>query len=767
MIYEKPMIMNYYLHHQYIETKSKFLKFSNRLQRSQEKGEFQRLSKRKQHFLVSRVKKLWEKLRLLEVQLKICTAGVSLALLLMVSNAGAQDQFVYAPDKNPMPPPTISGWDPVLVDLDSDGDLDMFLTDFSYYIDPRVIYYKNTGTSTAPDFQKVPDNENPFRALTFDTDFQSWDADGMGDVDGDGDVDILSDDGFLLRNVGGSDTPLFAAEASGLSNTNLQLGDIDGDGDLDIMEVTYDGYVSVSPNIGNATTFTIDENNPVSIAIGNWNAIIDGVYFTRVVDLDGDGDLDMLFGGELYDYDNDIFWENYIFIAENTGTNIDPVFTLLDDADNPYLDYMYPSFRVGDLDGDGDFDALVFDYGSGIRYFELNNDALSENKAQVPGFYDGVILPMNYYYSPVFADVDGDGDPDVITINYFNDSNLSYFEYQETGQQVKYVGNDQKEITLLNDEFLQEFPIYVDMDGDGDLDGVAFVYDYYGEKTSFHYFENTGTAQSPVYEAALNNPVLEREWLNVPSFADIDGDGDTDIFLSYEVYDDVGQTWLGVTSFYENMGGNELAFTERTGAENPIDLVKEETYPFIDYVLIQFGDIDEDGDLDLAFTDYDGTIFYLENTGSKTEPNFVDKSDNSPFTNIWAGYYGKINLVDMDKDGDLDLMVHTYYGMIAEYYENTGAPGGTNIPVQLSPEQLEVFPNPVMSDITIRMNNELRGEMAYEIVSVHGKQVFNGTIEKPGETFEFKVTARDLTAGLYFIKIWNENQLYLSKFVKR
>ena len=72
-----------------------------------------------------------------------------------------------------------------------------------------------------------------------------------------------------------------------------------------------------------------------------------------------------------------------------------------------------------------------------------------------------------------------------------------------------------------------------------------------------------------------------------------------------------------------------------------------------------------------------------------------------------------------------------------------------------------------MSDITIRMNNELRGEMAYEIVSVHGKQAFNGTIEKPGETFEFKVTARDLTAGLYFIKIWNENQLYLSKFIKR
>ena len=100
--------MKTYLHHQYVETRVKFNKFSTRLQKSQDRGEFQKLPKRKQHFLLSRVRKLWEKLRLLEVQLKIASVGISMALLLMVSNASAQ-KFAAAPEKNPMPAPTIFG----------------------------------------------------------------------------------------------------------------------------------------------------------------------------------------------------------------------------------------------------------------------------------------------------------------------------------------------------------------------------------------------------------------------------------------------------------------------------------------------------------------------------------------------------------------------------------------------------------------------------------------------------------------------------------
>lgn len=759
--------MNNHLHQQYLETKSKFNKFSSRLQRSQEKGEFQKLSHRKQHFLVSRVRKLWEKLRILEVQLKICTAGVSLALLCMVSNVSAQDQFVYAPGKNPLPAPSIVGWEPVLADVDSDGDLDMLLTSFSYYADPRIVYYRNTGTAASPVFQEVPGSGNPFRNLGNAGEFETWNIAGMGDVDGDGDLDILSDEGYLLRNTGGSASPLFTGESAGFYPGSSDLGDIDGDGDLDVLRVNGDGTLSVLPNTGDGNNFNIDANNPLIVPVGNWVPGLDFIEFTRAVDLDGDGDLDLVFRGNVYDYYSDIFYEDFMFIAENTGTAAAPAFLMVDQADNPFTPFTSGSFRMGDLDGDGDFDALVFDYGSGIRYFELDNGTLSENRALIPGISDGIMLPLNYYVAPLFADVDGDGDPDILALDVYDDWNMVYYEYQETGQQLKYVRDDQKDFPFMNGDASIEIPYFVDMDTDGDLDVMMLSYDYYIGSINYLYFENTGTAQSPVYEAAVNNPVLVMDYGIIPSFADIDGDGDTDLFISFEVYDSGTQNWFGGNSLFENNGTAELAFTERTGNENPLDFVNQNNYPATEYIQLRFGDIDEDGDLDAAFTDYYGTIFYLENIGSKTEPSFVDKSQNGPFSQISTGYYGTINLVDMDGDGDLDLITHQYYGMITGYYENTGPKGGTGVLNHMVPEQLDLFPNPVADQLTIRMQNETLGTLTYEIVNVHGQQVTNGTIEKRGSLLEYTLHSGDLAPGVYLMRVVSGEKVYLSRFVRK
>ncbi len=121
--------MNTILLRQYQETRSKYLKFSSRLKKSKKTGQFFRYSARKQHWLINRIKKLLEKLRFFEKQLKFAVAAGTLSLAMGLANPiFAQPNFIEAPGKNPFPPPVVYGQSPIFKDLDLDGDLDILVT---------------------------------------------------------------------------------------------------------------------------------------------------------------------------------------------------------------------------------------------------------------------------------------------------------------------------------------------------------------------------------------------------------------------------------------------------------------------------------------------------------------------------------------------------------------------------------------------------------------------------------------------------------------
>jgi len=92
-------------------------------------------------------------------------------------------------------------------------------------------------------------------------------------------------------------------------------------------------------------------------------------------------------------------------------------------------------------------------------------------------------------------------------------------------------------------------PTFVDIDGDGDLDaftGEAYYY-YYGYDSYVHYFENIGDASTPAFveRTGAANPLnmVSNEYFVVPTFADIDGDGDFDAFIG---------EYNGTIHFYRN-----------------------------------------------------------------------------------------------------------------------------------------------------------------------------------------------------------------------
>ena len=126
----------------------------------------------------------------------------------------------------------------------------------------------------------------------------------------------------------------------------------------------------------------------------------------------------------------------------------------------------------------------------------------------------------------------------------------------------------------------------------------------------------------------------------------------------------------GRLKYYKNTGSHTTpTYTLQTGSNDPFNDF------FLDVGITSkptLADIDGDGDLDAIVGERFGSLKYWKNTGSNTNPVYVDQGANSPFDGINIGFYATPNLVDLDGDGDLDLIVGERDGNL-NYYKNTGS----------------------------------------------------------------------------------------------
>ncbi|KAH8053942.1 hypothetical protein JL722_9103 [Aureococcus anophagefferens] len=547
---------------------------------------------------------------------------------------------------------------PALVDLDDDGDLDLVVGDNGGVLN----YYENVGSAASPSYEARTGTDNPFDGI----DVGSNSKPAFADVDGDGDLDLVVGAGEIDNNLnyyendGSAASPSYEA-VTGAANPfdGISVGyeeapalaDVDGDGDLDLVAGEYEGTLDYYENVGSAASPSYEKKtgsaNPFDgVDVGSASA-------PAFVDFDGDGDLDLVVG------END----GVLYYYENVGSATSPSYEAANGAASPFdgIDVGDSSApALVDVDGDGDLDLVVGENDGTLYYYENVGTAASPSYEAVTGAanpFDGIDLGEWSWLAPALGDVDGDGDLDLVVGLY----NLYYYENVGSAASPSYAA-----VTGSASPFdginvgLRSAPALVDLDGDGDLDLVV------GETDgTLDYYENVGSAASPSYEKKTGtaNPFdgIDVGDYSKPALVDLDGDGDLDLV--------VGET-DGALYYYENVGSAASpSYTAVTGSASPFDGIDVGTVDSWGYrrgsSKPALGDLDGDGDLDLVVGEYWGVLFYYENVGSAASPTFAAVTGSaSPFDGIDVGGSSAPALVDVDGDGDLDLVVGNEDGVL-------------------------------------------------------------------------------------------------------
>ena len=547
---------------------------------------------------------------------------------------------------------------PHLVDIDGDGDLDLFVQEYSN----QVMFFEQVGTATEPRYLWRTDRYK-------DLEVGEWYH--FADVDADGDFDLLGEQRFSLirfwQNNGGFDKPEFELVTETLLDTagevvfsdrqNIpKVGDIDCDGRLDLMlgrlEGTITRYEADGVDDTGAPKFRHVTDNFQDIEIigqvfGNNLPSLHGANTMALEDIDGDRDLDLFWGD---------FFEPGLLYIENTGSCTTPSLRSEPEPfplNDPIATSGYNAPTFGDIDGDVDNDLLVGVLGGAYNSNSTTIDNFLHLEQTAPNSFE--VKTRRYIYNidlgsetfPSFADLDGDGDQDMLVGNKIQpDDNLTgklfRFENIGTPTEPKFI------LRGIVPEFTGDYhfaPAFGDLDNDGDLDILMGTW-----RDELMLVINEGQVTEPNWTIADSAIVkLTRGRNATPTLGDIDDDGDLDLFI--------GES-SGDINFYRNDGGSD----------GPEFILVDDKYGGIDAgrrSVPTLVDIDADGDFDLVVgSEAEGLKLY-RNNGTLREANFVlDETFDVPVHPFSAPIF-----TDVDGDGDADLFVGGIGGGLL-YFEN-------------------------------------------------------------------------------------------------
>ncbi|ANE53228.1 hypothetical protein SY85_00315 [Flavisolibacter tropicus] len=236
----------------------------------------------------------------------------------------------------------------------------------------------------------------------------------IGDVNGDGLEDVIlgsakEDSMKLFIQTGGrwkqSVQKAFERDKD-YENIGLELADVDGDGDLDLLAASGGNEDVVGAYTLTPRLYLNDGKGNFSRSLDKLPSISVNVSCIRTVDVDNDGDLDVFIGGRSVPGMYGEIPQSYLLINDGKG-----VFKDVTSANAPALQKigMVTDAKWVDFNGDGFKDLVVAGDWMPVMISINQHGILTEPRAlsQSAGWWNTLTI----------ADVDGDGDSDIIAGN--------------------------------------------------------------------------------------------------------------------------------------------------------------------------------------------------------------------------------------------------------------------------------------------------------------------------------------------------------------
>ncbi|MBT6513711.1 MAG: T9SS type A sorting domain-containing protein [Crocinitomicaceae bacterium] len=682
------------------------------------------------------------------------------------------------------------------IELNNDGLVDLFVFDRT---DNSVLTFLNTGTAGSPNYVHAPEFEEKFPS-----EMRSW---------------------CLLR-------------------------DYNCDGKKDIWCYATGG-IAVYKNIstGGNLEFELTTNLVMSYYNTSYlNLYVSSVDIPSIDDIDGDGDLDVvtfsIFGTNL-EYHRNLSMENHFTcdslefqIRNNCWGHFSESFTtsalqLLDTCDNSNLgvaaEYIPDQTSLEhksaprhsgstvltiDENGDGVKDVLIGDVSYPKMSMLINGGTIPNNNSSMilqDTTFPSYDNPINLKIFPAafYEDVTNDGNRDLIvgtnTANQSADKNSMHY-YLNTGTDINPTFSFQQD-NLLQGEMIDvgtgSIPTFFDHNSDGLMDILLSNFGTFNASSdsyepSISLYENMGSSIQPIYSLItddymnLSSSGIEKNM--IPTFADVDGDGDEDMIIG---------DYNGVLHFFTNNAGagNTANFVLTAPQLTDIDGI---TIDVGLHAAPTFVDLDEDGDFDLVIGERNGNLNYYESKSSVAPsftlvtdslgfvrvnyagtsigmsiPRFFDNANGATqlfvgsthgeiehFNNIdgnLSGYFNQVTnqvsnisvglhsapaITDVNGDNYPDLLIGNKRGGLQIFIGDSSI---TSVSDNFKSIDFELFPNPARETMYIRLSQS--AGFSYQLFDVAGKVIISGT---KTASHIHSINTQHLNPGIYFIQIFNQ-----------